>query len=106
MPHPHPSFTPLRHTIPSHTPIALVLLDFSTPHLQIAIGDKIDVKITQINKAKGQYRVVPTTDVTVTPQADGSEGARRPSGERGRGGRGGGGRRKLSRSGASDAQGE
>ncbi|KAL3919863.1 MAG: hypothetical protein SGPRY_005476 [Prymnesium sp.] len=72
----------------------------------IAIGDKIDVKITQINKAKGQYRVVPTTDVTVTPQADGSEGARRPSGERGRGGRGGGGRRKLSRSGASDAQGE
>ena len=72
--------------------------------VQIAIGDKIDVKVTQINLDKGQYRVVPTSKVTVVSSGDGGGGGGGGGGGRGRGrgggrGRGDGGRGKLPRSG-------
>ena len=69
--------------------------------VQVAIGDKVDVKVTQINLEKGQYRVMPTSKVTVTPSADGGDGGGGRGRGRGRGGggRGGGGRGKLPRSG-------
>eukprot|EP00966_Prymnesium_polylepis_P149009 3442605-Prymnesium_polylepis.1 len=42
--------------------------------VDVAIGDAIDVKVTQINLDKGQYRVVPTSKVTVKPSEGGGGG--------------------------------
>mmetsp|Transcript_47056 Transcript_47056/g.116506 ORF Transcript_47056/g.116506 Transcript_47056/m.116506 type:complete len:647 (-) Transcript_47056:297-2237(-) len=68
--------------------------------VEIAVGDTIDVKVSQINAAKGQYRVIPTTALTVK-QVAGGEG--RGRGREGGRGRGRGRVAKLPREGASEA---
>ena len=58
---------------------------------QVAVGDILDVKVTQVNLDKMQYRVVPTTKIEVVSSGGGGGGGRGGGGRgggRGRGGRG------------------
>jgi hypothetical protein len=61
--------------------------------VKVAVGDVIDVKVTQINLEKMQYRVVPTSTIEVVSSGGGGGGrggGGRGGGRGGRGGRGGG----------------
>ena len=49
--------------------------------VQIKTGDKIDVKVTEYNKAKGQYRVAVTSPLEIKEGGGGGGGG----GRRGRG---------------------
>jgi hypothetical protein len=59
--------------------------------VKVAVGDVLDVKVTQVNLEKMQYRVVPTSKIEVVSSGGGGRGGgRRGGGRGGRGGRGGG----------------
>jgi polyribonucleotide nucleotidyltransferase len=56
--------------------------------VEVAVGDKMAVKVTEFNQQKRQYRFVPTEALTINESSEG--GGRGRGRGRGRGGRGGG----------------
>ena len=60
----------------------------SMEDVEIAVGDAIDVEVTQVNLDKGQFRVQPTSKLVINASGGGGRGRGRGGG-RGGGGRGG-----------------